>query len=385
VTRTVILGAGFGGIAVATELRRLLAPEHEIVLIDRSEHFSMGLRKLWEIAGLGTIEEGTRSRAALAGGIDFRCEEITEILPQQRAVATRGGRIDGEHLVIALGAEPRPDLVAGMEEHAHVPWDRTGVAPLREAVEAFGGGRIAVVVAGAPYKCPPAPYECALLLEEALRERGIDAEVVVTTFQPILLPNAGKAGSDWLAEQLAARGIRADAGRKVARFEPGRVVYDGYELEADLVIGIPPHRVPQVIADSGLASDTGWIDVDHGTLATRHPGVFAIGDVTQIKLANGLPLPKAGIIAERQGLRVAAAIAAELSSGEPPGPFDGHGMCFLEMGSGEAALIEGDFFAEGEPDVHVVAGSAAHAREKREFESERLDAWFGSSSAARTP
>jgi sulfide:quinone oxidoreductase len=377
VGRTVILGAGFGGIAVAIELRRLLGPDHEIVLIDRSERFSMGLRKLWEIAGLGTLEEGTRSREALDG---FRCEEITEILPEQRAVATSNGSVDGEHLVVALGAEPRPDLVPGMAEHAHIPWDRELVAPLREAVEAFDGGRIAVVVAGAPYKCPPAPYECVMLLEEALGERGIRdrSELVVTTFQPILLPNAGKAGSDYLAEQLAARGIRAEPGRKVQRFEAGRVVYEDAELEADLIIGIPPHRVPAVIADSGLAGDGGWIEVDHGALATRHPGVFAIGDVIQIKLSNGLPLPKAGVIAERQGVRVAAAIAAELSGGEPPPPFDGHGMCFLEMGRGEAALIEGDFFAAGEPDVRVVEGSAAHAREKREFEAERLTAWFGS-------
>jgi sulfide:quinone oxidoreductase len=382
VTRTVILGAGFGGIAVARELRRLLGPDHDIVLIDRSEPFSMGLRKLWEVAGIGTIEEGTRSRAALADrdGLDFRCEEITEILPEQRAVVTPHGSADGLHLVVALGAEPRPELVPGMKEHAHSPWDALMVAPLREAVEAFAGGRIAIVVTGAPYKCPPAPYECAMLLEEALRQRGIRdrSEVVVTTFQPILLPNAGKAGSDWLFEELAARGIRAEAGRKVARFEAGRVVYEDAELEADLLIGIPPHRVPAVIADSRLADANGWIEVDHGTLATRHPGVFAVGDVTQIKLSNGLPLPKAGVIAERQGIRVAAAIAAELSGGEPPPPFDGHGMCFLEMGSGEAALIEGDFFAEGEPDVHVVEGSAAHAKEKRDFEAERLAAWFGS-------
>jgi sulfide:quinone oxidoreductase len=377
VTSTVILGAGFGGIAVARELRRLLGADHEIVLIDRSEQFSMGLRKLWDVAGLGTLEEGTRSREALAG---FRGEEITAIEPEQRSVTTRSGSVSGQHLVVALGAEPRPDLVPGMTEYAHNPWDRDMVAPLREAVEAFDGGRIAVVVAGAPYKCPPAPYECAMLLEEALREREIRdrSEIVVTTFQPILLPNAGKAGSDYLAEQLATRGIRAEPGRKLQRFEAGRVVYEDAELEADLIIGVPPHRVPAVIGESGLAEPGGWIAVDHGTLATEHPGVFAIGDVTQIKLANGLPLPKAGIIAERQGLRVAAAIAAELSGGEPPPPFDGHGMCFLEMGSGEAALIEGDFFAEGEPDVRVVEGSAEHAREKREFEAERLAAWFGS-------
>ena len=118
--------------------------------------------------------------------------------------------------------------------------------------------------------------------------------------------------------------------------------------------------------------------VDPGTLATGFERVFAVGDVVQIKLANGLPLPKAGVMAEAQAARVAAAIVADVRGEPPPPPFDGTGHCFLETGKHTAALIEGEFFARPEPRVALQGISEAHAEAKRRFESERLDRWFGS-------
>lgn len=378
--RTVILGAGFGGIAVATELRRTLGDGHAVVLVDRAEDFSMGLRKLWELVGIGTIAEGSRPRRLLADrGVEVVRGTVEAIDPAARTVRCDGSVLVADHLVVALGAEPRPDLVPGMAEHAHDVWEPARVPAAAAALRALEGGRVAVVIAGGPFPCPPAPYECAMLVDEWLRDHGVRerTEVVVSTFQPILLPNAGKEGSAWLAEQLAERGIEARAGRKVERFEQGRVVYADGELEADLVIGVPPHRPPAVVAESGLAGEGGWVAVDHGTLATPHRGVFAVGDVTQITLANGLPLPKAGVIAEVEGTRVAAAIAAELRGTEPPPPFDGHGQCFIEMGESVATMVEGDFYGDPQPVVRLREPSVEIAQDKRRFEAERLARWFG--------
>ena len=214
-----------------------------------------------------------------------------------------------------------------------------------------------------------------------MRDRGLRerTEITVNTFQPILLPNAGKEGSTWLAEQLSSRGIGFNTGRKVERVEAGRVVFaNGETTQADVLIGVPPHRPPAVIANSGLTGEGDWVVIDPATLRTSHENVFAIGDVTQIKLANGLPLPKAGLFAELQGEHVAAAIAADCGVGKPPADFDGRGYCFVEMGKSVAARIEGDFFARPQPIVQVMEASETQAEAKRRFEKERLQRWFGS-------
>ncbi len=379
-TRTLILGAGFGGLTVATELRRLLSSEHEIVLIDQRPDFLMGLRKLWALVGLGTLEEGRRSRADLEQpGIRFVEQEILAIKPENRAAQTSSGWITADHLVVALGAEPRPDLVPGLAEHAHNVWDASAVPGLMEALEPFDEGRLAIVIAGVPYTCPPAPYECAMLLDDHLRGLGTRdrIELVVTTVQPLLMPNAGAEGSEWLGRQLEARQIDHYTGRKVERVEEGRVIYADGGLAFDLLIGVPPHRPPSVVAQSGLTGEGVWIAVDPATLRTSYDHVYAIGDVTMIKLANGLALPKAGVMAELEGRVVAAAIAAEVHGEDPPSSFDGQGFCFMEMGKTSATLIEGDFFAAPEPRIQLREVSEAHAQEKHTFEAERLERWFG--------
>jgi sulfide:quinone oxidoreductase len=104
--------------------------------------------------------------------------------------------------------------------------------------------------------------------------------------------------------------------------------------------------------------------------------VYAVGDVTLIPLASGLPLPKAGVMAEAQGLRVVRAIAAQLAGEEPP-PFDGRGYYPLELGSRSAARVAGDWYATLEPIVTIDGPSLELAAEKKEFERERLQCWFG--------
>jgi sulfide:quinone oxidoreductase len=285
-------------------LRRVLGDDHEVVLIDRAPRFSMGLRKLWELVGIGTIEDGSRPRAALAAhGIDFRQSEVEAIDPGARTARVAGETVEADFVVVALGAEPRPELVPGLAEHAHDVWEAARVPAARGALGSLDGGRIAVVIAGAPCPCAPAPFECALLVDDWLREHGRRerTEVAVCTFQPILVPNAGKEGSAWLAARLDERGIEHHAGRKVERFEPGRVVFADGQLEADVVTAVPPYKPPPVAAEAGLLAESGWTGVDPHTLATPREGVYAVGDVTLIKLANGLPLPKAGVIAELEG------------------------------------------------------------------------------------
>jgi sulfide:quinone oxidoreductase len=379
--RTLILGGGFGGIAAGVELRRL-QPEHDVALVDRGPAFAMGLRKLWELVGHATVATGSRERRLLERhGIDVVQGEIIAIDVAGRSAETSAGTLSADRLVVALGAVPRPDLVPGLVEHGHDVWAFAGVASAARALEGFDRGRVVVLVAGAPYPCPPAPYECALHVDGYLRGRGLRdrTELSVATVQPMLMPNAGRAGSVWMGEQLTARGIEHRVGAKVERVEEGRLLFEnGIEQPFDLLLAAPPHRAPGVVADSGLAAPHGWIAVDPHSLATSHPHVYAIGDVTLIPLANGLPLPKAGVMAELQGLSVARAISAEISGAEPPPPFDGKGFCAVELGAGSVARVEGDWYATPDPVISIVEDPGTDlAVGKTEFERERLTRWFG--------
>jgi sulfide:quinone oxidoreductase len=378
--RIVILGGGFGGITAARELRRQLGPEHTITLIDRDAEFFMGLRKLWILAGRGTREEGERRLDRLRGqGITVRRAMVTAIDGPSRHVRTTMGEWPFDYLVVALGAEPRPDLIPGFSSAAFNLYDATDVERLAPAVQAFDGGIVAVGILGIPFKCPPAPYEAAMLLDDVFRRRGIRSRVVIQTFtpQPMSLPVVGAAGCAQVESFLLTRLIAFQPNRKTVRLA-GRTVYfdDGDTLAPDLLIAVPPHLPPPVVADSGLTDGTPWIAVDPATMRTSIDGVFAVGDAVHITLANGLPLPKAGVLAEAQAKIAAGQIAAEVLGGSPPAPYDGRGYCFIEVGGEQAAMVSGDFLAVPAPKLEVSPPTADAYLAKVEFERSRLREWF---------
>lgn len=375
----VVLGGGFGGITAALELRRSLGPEHTVTLIERRPVFLMGLRKLWMLTGRGTRQEGLRPLEPLRGkGIDLRQATVIAIDVRARTVRTNAGAVSFDYLIVALGAEPRPDLVPGFTPGVFNLYDADDVERLSRRVKAFSGGRVVIGILGLPYKCPPAPYEAAMMLDEVFRTRGIRDAVELQTFtpQPMSLPVVGAAGCAQVEGTLASKGIAFAPNRKALRVEGSAVVFDGSSMTADLLIGVPPHRPPAVVRESGLAMTGEWISVDPATLRTSADGVFAVGDVVEITLANKLPLPKAGIFAEAQAKVAAAAIAAELTGRAAPHAFDGRGYCFIEVGAEQASLVMGEFFATPAPRVEITPPSPDAYRQKVEFERTRLATWF---------
>jgi sulfide:quinone oxidoreductase len=348
--------------------------------VDRSDRFSMGLRKLWELVGHATIADGSRSRDALARhGIRVVHAEVESIDVDACTATVDGEALRADYLVFALGAVPRPDLVPGLAEHGHDVWSTSGIPGATHALSDLDGGRVLVLIAGSPYPCPPAPYECAMHVDQSLRSRGLreSTELSVATVQPMLMPNAGVEGSAWMAERLTERDISFRTGAKIERVDARKVVLEDGELPFDLLLTVPPHRAPGVVLEAGLTGESGWIPVDRSTLGTSHDNVYAVGDVTGITLSTGLPLPKAGVIAELEGTRVAGAIAAELRGEPEPEPFAGAASCYVELGTEVAARMDVKFFAEPTPEIAFVEPSAERAAEKRRFESDRLTRWFG--------
>jgi sulfide:quinone oxidoreductase len=375
--RVLVLGGGFGGIATAVALRSQLAPADEVVLVERRPSFVMGLRKNWALVGASSLTEGERPLAALRErGIEVLAATIDAIRPDAREAQVDGRTLKADALVVALGAERDPGRVSGFREHAVDVYDTGANEAGAAAIDAFTGGRVVIGIFGVPYPCPPGPYELALLVNERLASRGVPGGVFVFTPQGGSLPVLGDAGCAAFDGRLANEGITLRTKTNATAVEAGAVVAADTRIPFDLLLGVPPHRVPQVVTAAGLAEPGAWVKVDPATLETRFPGVYAIGDVTAIPLASGMPLPKAGVFAHAQGEVVAARIADHLAGREPTATFDGHGMCFLETGHGRATMVRGNFYASP-PDVALAEATEEHLAAKHAFETDRLAAWFG--------
>ncbi len=376
--RVLILGGGFGGIATARRLKQKLADDVEVIMVDRRDYFMVGFRKSWALVGESPLEAGQKPLESLSRiGVRVKRATIEAIQPNEKLAVVDGERIQADALVVALGAELNTSAVPGFPEHAFNAYDPNDVPRAAKALDDFHGGRIVIGIFGAPYKCPPAPYELAFLIRDKLTARGVKASIDVFSPQPMSLPTLGKAGSDLLERRLADNGIGFFANRKATAIEAGAVIFGEERMPFDLLLGVPPHRPPAVVRESGLVGESGWVDVNKRTLETSFADVYAIGDVTQIMLANGKPLPKAGLFAEQMGETVAERIASGFVNEEPTATFKGEGGCFLEVGGGKAMMIQGSFLQEPEPLTKLTDATTDYMEEKRSFETQRLREWFG--------
>lgn len=372
--RTVlILGAGFGGLELSSLLSERLADEVEVTLLDRNDAFTFGFSKLDILFRHRTRDEVLLPYRALAKpGVEFRQEVVVSIDPQQRRVVTDAATYDADFLVVALGADYDPAATPGFVEGGFEYYSIDGAERLRDALPSFTGGRVLLAVLSIPFKCPPAPYEGILLLHDYLVERGIrdKTQIHVISPQPAPIPVSAEASAA-VEKTMAERGIGYTKHRRVYGIDPStRMAHlKDHDEPYDLFIGIPVHKVPDVLADSGL-TESGWVQVDPFTLRTAFPGVFALGDCAETGI------PKAGVFAESAARAVAEAIAADVRGGQAT-PFDGTGLCFVEFGDGEVGRVDVNFRAEGGPTAPLLGPSAKYRQEKADFGTVRQARWFG--------
>lgn len=363
----VILGGGVGGVVTATSLRKMLSDQHRVVLVDRERDHLFAPSLLWLMTGQRTSSKIRRPLHGLARkGIEVTRGEIKKIEPEARRVRVvdrssghdRGScrDFDADYLVVSLGAELAPEIIPGLTEAGHNFYALSGAESMRDALESFDGGRIVVLTATAAYKCPAAPYEAAMLINDYCRKRGIGDKTQVDLYaaEPGPMLVTGPEGSAGVRRMVEDNGVTYHPECQVVEVDAHarRITFDnGATAGFDLLAYVPPHRAPRVVREAGLIDDSGWIPVDRYTLDTRFPGVYAIGDVTGIPLKMGKPLPMAGVFAERQAKVVARNIASSITGRGEPALFDGRGECFIETGGGKAGYGGGDFYAEPTPQI----------------------------------
>jgi sulfide:quinone oxidoreductase len=378
-----VLGGGIGGTVAATRLRRMLSREHRVVLVERETLHVFSPSFLWLMIGDRSAERIGRPMAALAKrGIELVQGPIERIDPAARSIRVGGKELTGDYLVIALGADLAPGAIPGLREAGHDFYSLSGAQSLRDARLKLQSGRIVVLVSAMPFKCPGAPNEAAMLLEYDCRRRGIGNRVKVDlyTAEPGPMPVAGPEVSSALRRMIEAKGIGYHPNHAATSVDPAqrRISFaNGSTAEFDLLAYIPPHRAPQVVRDAGLCGESGWVPVDRGTLETKFPGVFAIGDVTGIMLTSiGKPLPKAGVFAHNEAEVVARNIVRAITGKGVPRRFTGDGECFIETGGGRAAFGSGNFYAEPAPQIKLKRPGVMLHLGKVAYEKFWLFRWF---------
>lgn len=373
--RILVLGAGFGGLEVSTLLSERFGNKVEVTLIDRNDSFVLGYSKLDVMFGRTTPEAVRLPYSRFVKpGVRVVQQTITAIDAETRTVTTDGGVFEADFMVVALGADYDLDATPGLAEAGNEFYSVGGATKLRDLLPAFSSGRAIVGVCGAPYKCPPAPSEAALMLHDYLTARGARDRCEITIVLPFGTPVPPSPDtSRALIAAFAERAITYIPDHRVKSLDPARrvaVLDDATELPYDLFLGIPKHCAPKVVAASGLA-EGGWVKVNPRTLETRFNGVYAIGDV------SNTGAPKAGVFAEGAAHSVATSLIAALGRRGQPEPYPGAGTCYIEFGAGRVGRVDVDFFSGPKPTGTFQGPSTILRAEKDHFGSSRRARWFG--------
>ena len=371
--RVVVSGAGFGGLELSSILSETIGDNLDLTLIDQNDSFYFGFSKLDVMFGRKPSDAVKIPYSSIVKpGVQFRNETIIAIDPVKKVVTTQNSVYEADVLVVALGADYDINATPGLAAYGNEYYSFEGAEKLRTVIPAFTKGHAIVGVCGAPFKCPPAPSEAALMLHDYLINAGVRDACTISLIIPFGLPiPPSPDSSKALIKAFKERDIQFIPQRKVSSLDKRKVAVldDGTEMPFDLFLGIPKHVAPEVVLQSGLA-ENGWIPVDRANLLTKFPNVYAIGDVTNVGT------PKAGVFAEGAAKIAATSIIAASRGKENDTAYTGAGSCYIEFGKGEIGRVDVDFFSGPKPFGIHHDPSAAMIADKEYFSSSRKARWF---------
>lgn len=340
-----------GGYAAAESLSRNLGNKATVTVVEPRAKISFPPAFLWIALGWrepGKIQKDLK-KLTRRKNIRLIPETVEKIDVKGRTVRTQSKEIQYDKLVIALGAELVPSQVPGLDNFGFNPYSLDGALKLKEKLQTFQGGTVIVGISQLPIKCPPAPYEFALLLEEKFRTEKKKADIIFFTPEPHPVPAAGSVIGKQIERLLSNHGIKYLPKTKIAGVDNEKTIFDGsLELKHDLLVAVPPHYCPRVVVDAGLTDSSGWVPVNPQTLMTKHDSVYAIGDVTAVETPHGHApfLPKSGVLAQGQAETVANNISVAVTGKGQGALWDGIGACFLQVSKSESALLRGSFLSK---------------------------------------
>ncbi|HWR33644.1 MAG TPA: FAD/NAD(P)-binding oxidoreductase [Chitinophagaceae bacterium] len=386
-----ILGGGWGGLTAAHALLGQVPKDYQILVIERKQSFVFYPSFLQVIIGekpdLNNVESPMKN--LLRKDLEIINEEVISINPETRTIYTNAQTLQADFLIVAMGAELYPENISGFTGSAINLYDTNGAFEIHQKLKNFKKGKITFLITRTPFRCPPAPYEAAMLTEWLMRQKGVrqDIEISIYTPEKQPMPVAGPAVGEKFIQLLESHNINYYPEHSISKIDgnSNKIFFSNSTVaDYDLLIGVPPHGAPKSIADSGLTDSSGYIPVHPQTmqllenvdeLTTCYPKVYAIGDNTSIRLLNGMMLPKAGVFAEEEAHIVARNIAAQIRGENQSSSFNGRGICYVDVGDGMAAEGSGDFYAYPAPWINLETPTVETRKAKHEFER-IFEFWF---------
>ncbi len=363
----VIVGGGTAGMTVAAQLQAAPTPPASIALIEPSDtHY---YQPIWTLVGAGVFDKEISARPMeefIPDGVQWIHDAATSFDPENRTVDTaHGPRIGYDYLVVAPGLELDWEALPGLSDAIRDP--QSGVVSnyayeycegTWRAMQALRPGDHAVFTQpSTPIKCGGAPQKIMYLTADYLRKEGILDSVDVSFYSPGTVIFGVEKFARTLRKVVDRYGInvnlyselvevRADAREAVIRSTGGDGAAGEQVVQYDMLHVTPPQRAPDLVSESPLANQDGWVDVDAHTLQhVQYPNVFSLGD------ASGAPNAKTGAAVRKQAPVVVQNLLQVKEEGglTRPKTYNGYSSCPLVTGYGKLVMAEFDYDNNPDP------------------------------------
>jgi len=356
--QVVIVGGGTAGITVAAKLTKGWGNDTDVAIIDpSSNHY---YQPAWTLVGAGAYrKEATRRDEAsvIPPKATWIQEAVVEFDPKQNRVKTRAGQIiEYDFLVVCAGIQINWDAIKGLKESLGKNgvcsnYSFESVSSTWDNIRNFQGGTAIFTQPATGIKCGGAPQKICYLADDYFRKHGVrdKSHVIfasgsstifaVEKYRTIL---EGVIKRKEIDARFNHSLVAVSADTKEAIFENSETGEE-VSIHYDMIHVTPPMGPPAFIAQSPLADEKGWVDVDKYSLQhVRYPNVFALGD------SSNLPTSKTAAAIRKQSPALVKNLQALIAGKPLTAKYNGYTSCPLVTGYGKLVLAEFDY--EKQPD-----------------------------------
>ncbi len=366
--KIIIVGGGFGGLSAFYSLKKSLS-NVDITLID-SRTTSLEKPSLPEVAFIGKpvnkVQIPLKNVVERNGG-KYVNGEVKTIDPSQNKIVLENEEMNYDYLVLATGAVKNYNGIDGFKDYGYSICDDDHAQKLYEKMIDFNGGNIVIGAAKTEWADHPAVKklsapcegpvgEAMFMLDYALRQKAIRSKTTITVFSPgeIFFEDVGPKVHKALEPIIKAQNINVLTSKIIKSIYKDHVEFtDGSTLESDLTVVIPEYKGTDVVKNSAIGDEKGFIMTDDTMRHAQYKNIFVVGDI------NAISMPKLGHIAVMQGQIAASAISKDVSGKGDILPFNPEVFCIMNRGGIEATMILSNYLYGGKTDI-TLDGPIAH-------------------------